>query len=619
MAFYSSSSGQEPSMAAAAPAKWHNMESAFPPFVPGAPLKSVYERAGFDVNKEGEPSNYAPSIRSHSRMTSRSPSVNTMRENDGPQSRSSSSLSNYRSQTPNRPLRPYDEESEPAHARSPAKEYLTTPDSGNRTLLSLVPPGYNPSRSRSPKLSAYDLTEQQLTSSEPHADDALPSTPIMTVPPPLVAPSSHSRNESPNTSKRSSDASSVYSTGYDPLYDLSPRYDRTKSLLPYQREQLEQGPEHPQPTMPPLEEALNRAQWRAHNQHLHQQQHQHPNQHREQHGPIQEFNVNSRHNARFGNTASSSSTQDPQFREDYSDAANNNSNNNNNPNNNTLNSSNPPNMATTLAHTHKQQQQHRPQDIVSRSGSLASTASWRSKGATSPRTPDVGSMTMALMGGPGGSHVSPNVIIHEEDEGKEDSNNYNNKSIHATQHDHLEKNLIPPPQHKRRKSKKGPCRGCGEIILGKSVSSRDGQLSGRWHKECFCCAKCGTRDFQRGNKEHSTASVEFYILMDMPLCHQCYHEENNSVCPMCVRGIEGECLDDGISRYHLACLRCTDCSTLLDPRVGFLSVIDGVFYCPTHAEYHAARAAALLPARSNSRGEPRTTIVERRRTQLMMM
>ncbi|KAF7173727.1 hypothetical protein CNMCM6106_007764 [Aspergillus hiratsukae] len=42
----------------------------------------------------------------------------------------------------------------------------------------------------------------------------------------------------------------------------------------------------------------------------------------------------------------------------------------------------------------------------------------------------------------------------------------------------------PPPRSK------GRCRGCGEAILGKSVSSKDGRLTGRYHRECFVCCHC---------------------------------------------------------------------------------------------------------------------------------
>ena len=34
------------------------------------------------------------------------------------------------------------------------------------------------------------------------------------------------------------------------------------------------------------------------------------------------------------------------------------------------------------------------------------------------------------------------------------------------------------------------CRGCGQAIVGKSVSSADGRLTGRYHKACFVCFTC---------------------------------------------------------------------------------------------------------------------------------
>ncbi|KAI5820248.1 hypothetical protein BZA77DRAFT_349670 [Pyronema omphalodes] len=43
--------------------------------------------------------------------------------------------------------------------------------------------------------------------------------------------------------------------------------------------------------------------------------------------------------------------------------------------------------------------------------------------------------------------------------------------------------------HKRSQTSKGPCRGCGEQIFGKSISSADGRLTGRYHKPCFECGQ----------------------------------------------------------------------------------------------------------------------------------
>ena len=54
----------------------------------------------------------------------------------------------------------------------------------------------------------------------------------------------------------------------------------------------------------------------------------------------------------------------------------------------------------------------------------------------------------------------------------------------------------PSPQktstslRKPTKANKGRCRGCGELIIGKSVSSADGRLTGRYHKRRFVSQTC---------------------------------------------------------------------------------------------------------------------------------
>lgn len=191
---------------------------------------------------------------------------------------------------------------------------------------------------------------------------------------------------------------------------------------------------------------------------------------------------------------------------------------------------------------------------------------------------------------------------------------------------------------KKRKGStgKGLCRGCGDQIVGKSVSSKDGSLSGKWHKTCFCCAECGTRNFQQGlttvAAAASTNTAEFYILKDRPLCHGCYHRENNSVCEACQGGIEGACLDLDAGpnstdklRYHVACVKCADCSVVLDPQIGYVSVLDGVFFCPNHAESRLLQSPTLAQHQQHqqppglAQGGTKTSVVEKRRTRMLMM
>lgn len=157
-----------------------------------------------------------------------------------------------------------------------------------------------------------------------------------------------------------------------------------------------------------------------------------------------------------------------------------------------------------------------------------------------------------------------------------------------------------PPPAPPAASRKGPCRGCGQAITGKSVSSRDGSLTGRWHRACFACSGCGTRDFglplevlsqfsAGGALVAPTSETEFYILDDLPYCHLCYHSVNNSVCGVCSLGIEGRCLDDGASRYHAACAVCTTCREPLLADDGETSAPlifvsgEGRLYCAEHA------------------------------------
>jgi hypothetical protein len=101
--------------------------------------------------------------------------------------------------------------------------------------------------------------------------------------------------------------------------------------------------------------------------------------------------------------------------------------------------------------------------------------------------------------------------------------------------------------HKRTLTSKGSCRGCGEQISGKSISSADGRLTGRYHKQCFSCQTC-RQPFQ---------SAEFYVMDNLPYCERHYHELNNSLCAVCDCGIEGPCLETvRRERFHPTCFTC---------------------------------------------------------------
>ncbi|KAA8910116.1 hypothetical protein FN846DRAFT_570163 [Sphaerosporella brunnea] len=187
--------------------------------------------------------------------------------------------------------------------------------------------------------------------------------------------------------------------------------------------------------------------------------------------------------------------------------------------------------------------------------------------------------------------------------------------------------------HKRVLTSKGPCRGCGEHIFGKSVSSADNRVTGRWHKQCFVCQKC----------RMPFASAEFYVLDNLPFCHRHYHELNNSLCKMCDFGIEGPCLETmDWERYHPNCFTCTECRCILD--YDYFE-INGRPFCEQHARRFMQPRRPLRPppngapmARMGSMGSmgprggpgrspgglmppgpPPAVKVERRRTRLMFM
>ena len=149
-------------------------------------------------------------------------------------------------------------------------------------------------------------------------------------------------------------------------------------------------------------------------------------------------------------------------------------------------------------------------------------------------------------------------------------------------------------------SDKGPCRGCGELIKGKSVSSADGRLTGRYHKSCFVCKMC--------NSPFQTA--DFYVISNLPYCARHYHELNNSLCQGCDRGIEGQYLEtESRHKFHSYCFTCQDCHRIL--RDDYYEW-NGRTLC----EQHAFRA---VQQPSSNLGMGGRRFPERRTTKLMMM
>ncbi|KAF7541261.1 hypothetical protein G7054_g752 [Neopestalotiopsis clavispora] len=175
---------------------------------------------------------------------------------------------------------------------------------------------------------------------------------------------------------------------------------------------------------------------------------------------------------------------------------------------------------------------------------------------------------------------------------------------------------------------RGNCKACKIPITGKSISSADGRLTGRYHKACFVCTTC----------QSPFTSAEFYVLDDKPYDAGCYHRLNGSLCTTCGYGIEGQYLeDDSAHKHHPGCFRCGDCRRPLHD--GYFEV-NGRAYCerdawrrvqpPPMAQPYGGRGGGMRPPPPNGSrlglpggsrlappgGRPR---MEKRMTRLGMM
>jgi len=158
------------------------------------------------------------------------------------------------------------------------------------------------------------------------------------------------------------------------------------------------------------------------------------------------------------------------------------------------------------------------------------------------------------------------------------------------------------PSQPHTTASKGNCKGCGQPIIGKSVSSADGRLSGRYHKECFVCRTCRA----------PFATATFYVISDAPYCERHYHKLNNSCCFACDRGIEGQYLEtERRQKFHPGCLTCADCRRVL--RDDYFEM-NGRVYCERDAFRKAQQRSLLGPG-----GGKGTNRMERRTTRLMMI
>lgn len=155
-------------------------------------------------------------------------------------------------------------------------------------------------------------------------------------------------------------------------------------------------------------------------------------------------------------------------------------------------------------------------------------------GLTSPDTPD--------------SSVEPLRVLKndqyesEEDKMRRDAVEKERKASKEAE----EQEVKYPPGH-------GPCRKCHKPILPgqKSIWSKDSQLSGQWHRKCFSCYACDQK-FTKGQS--------CYVYNDRPYCETHFHELNGSLCKICGKGVEGECLQNEVNEvFHTECLKCCMC------------------------------------------------------------
>lgn len=253
-------------------------------------------------------------------------------------------------------------------------------------------------------------------------------------------------------------------------------------------------------------------------------------------------------------------------------------------------------------------------DASSQSSPPTSVSGYRRK-PSNPANIDT-SMTGVKSSAPGSNRSSPAKASRPEFPTKDQRNmpahprspEYRDPAIQGGQFSPVSpRDTSPPPLQRptspkkigRPATAKGNCKGCSLPIKGKSVSSADGRLTGRYHKQCFVCKTCS----------EPFATTSFYVLNDAPYCEIHYHKLNNSICYSCHRGIEGQYLEnERKNKYHPTCLACSDCKRVL--KHDYFEM-NGRIFCERDAFRRAQQQRNFLG--------PGAGRMEKRSTRLMMM
>ncbi|BGP23512.1 zinc finger, LIM-type protein [Rhodotorula toruloides] len=150
------------------------------------------------------------------------------------------------------------------------------------------------------------------------------------------------------------------------------------------------------------------------------------------------------------------------------------------------------------------------------------------------------------------------------------------------------------------------CRKCAKPIEGGAVTSSDGKIVGKYHRDCFLCFECAA-PFPDG---------DFYVYDGKPFCQLHYHTLNGSLCANagCGKPIEGSCVslvgeeNGGGGRYHPPCFNCSTCHS---PLLEHHFVVDRLPYCEAHAVRRRAQKAGTASEREE-RAKKRQTIITKR-------